>query len=120
MKPSYSLFNNTKYALSGLKILWKNEMSFRLEILIILPLIIISLFLPLMWVEHLLLIIVLLGILISESINSSIEACVDLITQDFHPLAKIAKDCASTAVLLSVILAILVWGVILFQWWQSL
>ncbi|MCH5323559.1 MAG: diacylglycerol kinase, partial [Helicobacter sp.] len=40
--------------------------------------------------------------------------------QDFHPLAKIAKDCASTAVLLSVILAILVWGVILFQWWQSL
>ncbi len=41
----------------------------------------------------------------SEFINSAIEATVDLVTTDVHPLAKIAKDTASSATLILCIVA---------------
>lgn len=50
--------------------------------------------------EQILLIGVLFLILITEALNSSIEACVDLVTTKWHKQAKIAKDCASAAVFL--------------------
>ena len=48
-----------------------------------------------------------------EFINSAIEATIDLITTDIHPLAKIAKDCASSASLVLCIVAF-VGGVAIF------
>ncbi|PVX04981.1 diacylglycerol kinase, partial [Campylobacter jejuni] len=48
-------------------------------------------------------------------LNSAIEACVDLITNEWHEKAKIAKDCASAAVFFSVLLALFVWGFILYN-----
>ncbi len=48
-----------------------------------------------------------------EFINSAIEATIDLITTDIHPLAKIAKDCASAASFVLCIVA-LVGGVAIF------
>ena len=48
-----------------------------------------------------------------EMINSSIEATIDLVTDKFHPLAKIAKDTASSATLLLCITA-LIGGLIIF------
>lgn len=48
-----------------------------------------------------------------EVINSSIEATIDLVTTDFHPLAKIAKDTASSATLILCIVA-LVGAIIIF------
>lgn len=108
MKPKYSFFSNTKYALAGLKAML-GETSFRIEISIILPLLIIAFLLPVSLQTHLLLIVVLIGVLIAECINTAVEACVDLITRDFHHLAKIAKDTASAAVFLSISSALIVW-----------
>ncbi|WP_291946966.1 diacylglycerol kinase [Campylobacter sp.] len=116
MKPNYSLFKNTSYALSGIKFLFKDEMAFKIETLIIIPLIIISLFLPINFIEHFVLIFVLVLILIIEALNSAIEACVDLCTNDFHLLAKKAKDCASAGVFFSVLFAISTWCFILIKW----
>ncbi|MEN4013212.1 MAG: diacylglycerol kinase family protein [Bellilinea sp.] len=50
---------------------------------------------------------------IAEIINTSIEALVDLTTQQIHPLAKIAKDTAAAAVLFSAIIAVIL-GTIVF------
>ncbi len=47
-----------------------------------------------------------------ELINTSIESVVDLATSQIHPLAKIAKDCASAAMLIYALGAILVGGLI--------
>ena len=58
---------------------------------------------------------VLMLILIIEALNSAIEACVDLITNEWHEKAKIAKDCASAAVFFSVLSALFVWGFILYN-----
>lgn len=52
-------------------------------------------------------------VLIVELLNSGIEAAIDRIGTDHHPLSGLAKDVASAAVLLSLLLAILVWACIL-------
>ncbi|RYD04090.1 hypothetical protein N752_16030 [Desulforamulus aquiferis] len=47
-------------------------------------------------------------VLIAESLNTAIEAAVDLTTDEQHPLAGIAKDCAAGAVLLAAIYSLVV------------
>lgn len=113
MKPKYHFLNNTKYALSGIFAMLKDEVSFKLECLLICPLICIVFFMKIPLYEQVLLIAVLLLILIAECFNSALEACVDLITQEFHPKAKVAKDCASAGVFFTILLALLTWGFVL-------
>lgn len=98
----------------GVKFLFK-ETAFKIELCIIIPCLIFSFFLPIGLMEHLLLISVLFLILIVEAINTSIEACVDLVTTKWNEQAKIAKDCASSAVFFSVLLAVVVWLTILIN-----
>ncbi|MBS4235583.1 diacylglycerol kinase [Campylobacter vulpis] len=115
MKPKYSLFSNTQYALQGLLSLVKFESSFKIELSIIIPALILDYFLPLSLVEHLFLAGVLVLILIVEALNSAIEACVDLITNEWHEKAKRAKDCGSAAVFFAIVFALFSWGVVLFK-----
>ena len=49
----------------------------------------------------------LMLIAITELINTAIEATVDLVTEEYHPLAKVAKDCGSAATGIMTILALL-------------
>ena len=51
-------------------------------------------------------------VLIVELLNSAVEAAVDRISFERHPLSKNAKDFGSAAVFLTVILAIVTWAVI--------
>jgi diacylglycerol kinase (ATP) len=53
-------------------------------------------------------------VLVLELLNTAIEAVVDLtVGTRFHPLAKIAKDCAAAAVLVAAIASLLVAGLLL-------
>lgn len=52
-------------------------------------------------------------VLAAELFNTAIEALTDLHTKDFHPLAKIAKDCSAGAVLVISIAAAIV-GILIF------
>jgi diacylglycerol kinase (ATP) len=54
-------------------------------------------------------------VLIVELINSAIEAVVDRISLERHPLSKNAKDFGSAAVALSILLAAAIWAVVLFN-----
>ena len=120
MKPKYSFFANTKYALQGLASLLKFESSFKIELCIIIPALIFDYFLPLNLIEHLFLAGVLVLILITEALNSALEACVDLATNQWHEKAKIAKDCGSAAVFFAIVFALFSWSAVLlnleFQW----
>ena len=53
-------------------------------------------------------VIALVVVLTSELLNTAIEATVDLVTEEIHPLAKIAKDCASAATFVSTVMAIII------------
>lgn len=63
--------------------------------------------------EMAVLFLVVSAVLITEMINTAIESVVDMITQAYHPLAKLAKDIAAGAVLIAAVNAIIV-GAILF------
>ena len=54
-----------------------------------------------------------IGVVIAgELINTAIEAVVDMYTKEFHPLAKIAKDCGSAATCMATFMAFIVNGII--------
>jgi len=59
-------------------------------------------------VEFAMLFVAITGVLLAEMFNTIAEACVDLATQQYHPLARTAKDVAAGAVLLSAILALVI------------
>ena len=58
MKPKYDFFKNSKFAFEGLAAMLKNEAAFRFELCIIVPLALVSLFLPVSATQHALLIAV--------------------------------------------------------------
>ena len=101
------------YSIDGLKEAWRNEHAFRQELLLVVPAMVVALLLPVSPLQKLALIGVLLLILIVELINSAIEAVVDRISFERHPLSKNAKDFGSAAVLLTFVLASATWAVIL-------
>lgn len=118
MKPKYSFLANWGYACAGLRDIWANERSFRIEICLFIPLILVQNWLEISLALHLLLVVSLLFVLVVECINSAIERVVDLVQPDFHPLAGAAKDAASAAVNLAIILAVVIWGAILLGIWR--
>lgn len=101
-------------SIDGLKFAWKSEHAFRQELCIVVPAVFVALFLPLSALEKATLIASAVLILIVELLNSAIEAVVDRVSLERHPLSKNAKDFGSAAVTLAVTMALLIWGVILF------
>ena len=101
-----------RYSIDGLAGTWRTEGAFRQEVLIAAVLIPLSAFLQVTLVEHVLLVGSVLMVLIVELLNSSMEAAIDRISLDRHPLSKKAKDTGSAAVLLAILLATIVWGAI--------
>jgi diacylglycerol kinase (ATP) len=125
MEPPVSEFKSTSglkriisamgYSVAGLKAAWKHEHAFRQEVPLVVIGTVVALLLPISSFQKLLLIAVLLFVLIVELINSAIEAVVDRISLERHPLSGRAKDLGSAAVMLAVIIAAAAWAVVLFN-----
>jgi len=113
-KPKFSIFKNVTYALEGAKTVLKSEKSFKTQLLVIAIIGIALIFINISTVSKLVLFFSTWLILIAEAFNSAIERVVDLVTQDYHQLAKEAKDIGSFAVLLTFILIAAIWGVTLY------
>jgi diacylglycerol kinase (ATP) len=101
-------------ALAGLRAAWQHEDAFRQEVLIAAIAIPVALLLPAGTVGKALMIASILLVLIVELLNSALEAAVDHTSLEQHPLAKRAKDVASAAVLLSIVNAVMVWGLVIY------
>lgn len=103
------------YSAAGLRSAYACEAAFREEVWVSLILLVVSFFLRVSFRDHLLLIAPLFFVLLVELLNSAIEAAVDHVSLDFHPMAKRAKDMGSAAVLLSIVMAVLVWVGVLWE-----
>lgn len=101
------------YSFDGIKNAIINESAFRQELFVGIPFCIIALFLNISSLEKIILIASIFLVWIVELLNSAIEECVNLSTSEIHPLAKRAKDMASAAVLLSIILSLISWFIVL-------
>lgn len=110
------LLNAMKYTWHGLRAAAKHEEAFKQELIVVLPLSLAAWALPgVPLLEKALLFGVLQLILVVELINSAIEANTDHISLERHPLAKRAKDMGSAAVFLTIVIALAIWGTVLWQ-----
>lgn len=57
----------------------------------------------------------IVALLIVEVLNTGLEAACDAISKEFDADIQLAKDCGSLAVLLSIVLVVVVWGLVVFQ-----
>lgn len=105
----------TRYSWLGLKAAWRSEAAFRQELVGFLVLVPLALWLPVSGLEKLLLIGSLVAVIIVELLNSAVEAVVDRIGDEFHPLSGQAKDMGSAAVLLALLMASATWAYVLFS-----
>jgi diacylglycerol kinase (ATP) len=113
--PLMRLVYATKYSWQGLKAAFKTEAAFREEIYLVIVLLPILYFIDASTTQKILLIFSLFFILIAELINTAIEAIVDRISHELHPLSKTAKDIGSAIVLLSLLNAVCCWAMVLFN-----
>jgi len=104
----------TVYSWQGLCAAWRNEAAFREEVLLALVLVPLGLWLGDGGVEKALLVGSVILLLVVELLNSSIEAVVDRFGGDLHELSGRAKDMASAAVALAILLLAGVWLLVLF------
>ena len=107
------LFNAFVHSCHGLADAFRHESAFRQELLLAAILIPTACFVPATNVERALLVGSVLLALIVELLNTSIEVAVDRISMDHHVLSKRAKDIASAAVMISLVLLASVWALIL-------
>jgi diacylglycerol kinase (ATP) len=107
------LLNAAAFSWQGLVAACRFEAAFRQELVASLVIIPLAVWLGATAVERALLIAVWLLVLITELLNSSIEAVVDRIGDEHHELAGRAKDVASAAVLIALINAAVVWALVL-------
>ena len=101
------------YSLDGLKYAYKYEQSMLIHVIATIAVIIANLLFRVTGMEWLITLLAIGMVLAAELINTAIEAVVDLVTEEYHPLAKVAKDTSAAAVLVFAIVAIIV-GLIIF------
>ena len=100
----------TRNSFAGLASAWRSEEAFRLEVILAVFLIPAALWVGSTAMERFLLIGTVILVLIVELLNTAVECTVDRIGTDHHHLSGKAKDLASAAVFLSLLLAAGVWG----------
>ena len=106
------IVNATFFSLAGLRAAWQQEAAFRQEVMLAAVLIPTGVWLGRTAVERALLIGSCLLVLVVELLNSGIEAIVDRVGLEPHRLSGQAKDLGSAAVLMSLVLVLVVWGLI--------
>ncbi len=107
------LINAFGYSVAGFRAAYKHEDAFRQEAWLAAILIPLAIWLPVSLLGKALMIGSVLLVIIVELINSAIEATVDRISLENHDLAKRAKDIGSSAVLVSLVNVIVMWGLVL-------
>lgn len=113
MKEKRTLIESFNYAVTGILSAIKEEKNMKIHYFIALFVIIGSMFFDFTRIELLILLFAITLVFVAEMFNTAIEKTVDLITDEFHPLAKLAKDIAAGAVLIAAINSLIV-GYLLF------
>ncbi len=109
------LISATRYSWLGLQAAFRYEAAFRQELAIAVIGFPLAMWLARSATEFLLLVFPLLLLLVIELGNSAIEAVVDRIGDEHHELSGRAKDMGSAMIFVTIIMALLSWGVLLWD-----
>ena len=107
------LWKSFSFAINGIKTALWSERNMRIHLFVSLIVIGCSIFFSISKLEWLIVILIIGGIFSLELVNTAIERVVDLVTEEYHPLAKQAKDIAAGAVFIYAVAAVVI-GIIIF------
>ncbi len=105
---SRNLLESFRFAFAGLWYALRTQRNVRVHLLIAAAVVALGLWLGLSPDRWALLTLTIGFVLISEAFNTAIETLVDLVSPDYHPLAKVVKDVMAGAVLLAAIASVIV------------
>jgi diacylglycerol kinase (ATP) len=112
---SRSLIDSFRFALDGMVHVIRTHRHMRYHLVITMAVLVLSVLFHIKKEEVILLLFVIALVLLSELFNTAIEVTIDLVTDTYHPLAKIAKDVGGAAVLVSSLTAVAAGALIFFD-----
>lgn len=102
------------YAWNGILHAVRTQRNMRVHIAIFVAAVTLGIVLRISPVEFAMVFVAATGVFIAEMINTVAEAVVDLVTKEYHPLARIAKDVAAGVVLMNALLSVVI-GLFVFM-----
>ena len=108
-----NFIGSVKCTLNGIKHVMLNERNFKIQLCFAIVAIVCGIVLKISYIEWCIISFAVFFVLVSELFNTAIEKTVDLCTDKYNEIAKVAKDVSSGAVLLAAINSIVI-GVIIF------
>lgn len=111
----WHIFDALRYSWQGIRSALKREEAFRLELIAFIPFLILAFFIGSSPTHIALLIVPGFVIFLVEMLNTAIEATVDRIGDEIHPLSRIAKDSGSAAVTFALMIFAVVWATALYE-----
>jgi len=108
INPIIDIFNKFKYSFQGMVYCFTHETSFIFETIAMIMVVVGGIIFKVSFMEWIFSVLSLLLVMEVEFLNTAIEATVDMVTDKFHPLAKIAKDCGSAATCMASFMALIV------------
>ena len=106
------ILKSFKFSFDGLKYAYLHEQSLALHVIAMAIIIAFGVGFKISGIQWVITLVMGALILVAELFNTSIEAVVDMVTGEFHPLAKIAKDTASAACFVANLTAAGMWLVV--------
>lgn len=103
------------YAWQGVVFTARSQFNFKVHLIGFLFMIFSSFYFSFTKMEFIICLILGFLVLIIEIVNTAIECLVDLVSPEYHILAKRAKDAGAGAVLLAAFLSVCVWGIIIYN-----
>jgi diacylglycerol kinase len=108
-----NLYDSFRHALEGLKYVLETERNARIDLVIAVLVVCLSVFLQISAVEWVLIVAAIALVFAGEMLNTVVELTVDLITLEQNPLAKYAKDVAAGAILVASVAAMIMGLIVL-------
>lgn len=107
-----------KNSLRAVTWLLKNEAAFKQECILLIIATVVLIFWPIAAVEKAVLFSAILFVIFAEIVNTAIEVTIDRMSKEIHPLSGLAKDLGSAGVLVSMLIAIVLWSAVFIDYMQ--
>ncbi|MEH7298663.1 diacylglycerol kinase family protein [Neobacillus drentensis] len=111
-RKSKPLLGSFSYAVAGILTALLSERNMRIHLISSIVVVLFSIYFSITKMEWIVILFAIGGMFSLELINTAIERVVDLVTKEYHPLAKQAKDIAAGAVFLYAVLSVIVGSII--------
>lgn len=107
------LYQSFGYAFQGIFTCVRKERNMKIHCVVAVFVVIAGVILKISAIEWCICLALFGLVMALEHVNTAVEAVVDMVTEEYHPLAKVAKDTAAGAVLIAAIMAAIA-GCIIF------